>query len=35
MPEIKNWRWTPDFSEPSTPVSLAKGQLRKALFTDV
>jgi xylulose-5-phosphate/fructose-6-phosphate phosphoketolase len=35
MPEIKNWRWTADFSELKTPVPLAKGQARKSLFTDV
>jgi xylulose-5-phosphate/fructose-6-phosphate phosphoketolase len=34
MPEIKNWRWTADFSEPTTPVPLARGQARKSLFTD-
>jgi xylulose-5-phosphate/fructose-6-phosphate phosphoketolase len=35
MPEIKNWRWTADFSESNTPVPLAKGHARKSLFTDV
>lgn len=34
MPEIANWRWTPDFSEPSGPPPLAKGHPRASLFTD-
>jgi xylulose-5-phosphate/fructose-6-phosphate phosphoketolase len=34
MPEIRNWSWTKDFSEPTAPVPLAKGQPRAALFTD-
>jgi xylulose-5-phosphate/fructose-6-phosphate phosphoketolase len=34
MPEITNWRWTPDFSEPAEPPPLAKGHPRAGLFTD-
>jgi xylulose-5-phosphate/fructose-6-phosphate phosphoketolase len=34
MPEIRNWSWTKDFSEPVTPAPLAKGQPRAQLFTD-
>lgn len=34
MPEIRNWSWTKDFSEPATPAPLAKGQPRAQLFTD-
>jgi len=34
MPEIRNWRWTADFSEASTPPPLAKGHPRSALFSD-
>jgi xylulose-5-phosphate/fructose-6-phosphate phosphoketolase len=34
MPEIRNWRWTADLSEPSTPPPLAKGHPRAALFSD-
>jgi xylulose-5-phosphate/fructose-6-phosphate phosphoketolase len=34
MPEIRNWHWTPDFSEPSAPPPLAKGHPRAALFSD-
>jgi xylulose-5-phosphate/fructose-6-phosphate phosphoketolase len=34
MPEIRNWRWTADFSEPTAPPPLAKGQPRAQLFTD-
>jgi xylulose-5-phosphate/fructose-6-phosphate phosphoketolase len=34
MPEIRNWHWTPDFSEPNTPPPLAKGHPRAALFSD-
>ena len=34
MPEIRNWSWTKDFSEPSSPPPLAKGQPRGQLFTD-
>ena len=28
MPEIRNWHWTADFSEPSAPPPLAKGHPR-------
>ena len=34
MPEIRNWHWTPDFSEPTEPAPLAKGQPRGQLFSD-
>jgi xylulose-5-phosphate/fructose-6-phosphate phosphoketolase len=34
MPEITNWHWTPDFSEPGAPPPLAKGHPRASLFTD-
>ena len=34
MPKIRNWSWTKDFSEPSSPPPLAKGQPRGQLFTD-
>ena len=34
MPEIAIWRWTKDFSEPTEPPPLAKGQPRSPLFTD-
>jgi xylulose-5-phosphate/fructose-6-phosphate phosphoketolase len=34
MPEIRNWSWTKDFSEPATPPPLAKGQPRAQLFSD-
>jgi len=34
MPEIRNWRWTKDFSEPAAPPPLAKGQPRGQLFSD-
>jgi xylulose-5-phosphate/fructose-6-phosphate phosphoketolase len=34
MPEIRNWSWTKDFSEPAVPAPLAKGQPRAQLFTD-
>jgi xylulose-5-phosphate/fructose-6-phosphate phosphoketolase len=34
MPEIQNWRWTADFSEPKTPAPPAKGHPRAKLFTD-
>jgi xylulose-5-phosphate/fructose-6-phosphate phosphoketolase len=33
MPEIQNWRWTADFSEPTAAAPAAKGRAR-ALFTD-
>jgi xylulose-5-phosphate/fructose-6-phosphate phosphoketolase len=34
MPDIVNWRWTADFSEPAGPPALAKGQPRAAAFSD-
>ena len=34
MPEIRNWSWTKDFSEPAAPAPLAKGHHRGQLFTD-
>ena len=34
MPEIQNWSWTADFSDPTAAPALAKGQPRAALFTD-
>jgi xylulose-5-phosphate/fructose-6-phosphate phosphoketolase len=34
MPEIRKWHWTADLSEPATEPPLAKGQPRKATFTD-
>jgi xylulose-5-phosphate/fructose-6-phosphate phosphoketolase len=34
MPEIRDWSWTKDFSEPSAPPPLAKGQPRGQLFSD-
>lgn len=34
LPEIRNWSWTKDFSEPAAPAPLAKGQPRGQLFTD-
>jgi xylulose-5-phosphate/fructose-6-phosphate phosphoketolase len=34
MPEILNWHWTKDFSEPAAQPPLAKGQPRAQLFTD-
>jgi xylulose-5-phosphate/fructose-6-phosphate phosphoketolase len=34
MPEIRNWSWTKDFSDPTSPAPPAKGQERKQLFTD-
>jgi xylulose-5-phosphate/fructose-6-phosphate phosphoketolase len=34
MPEIRNWRWTPDFSEPTEPPPMVKGALHKQLFSD-
>jgi xylulose-5-phosphate/fructose-6-phosphate phosphoketolase len=34
MPEIVNWHWTDDLSEPTAPPPLAKGQPRMAMFTD-
>jgi xylulose-5-phosphate/fructose-6-phosphate phosphoketolase len=34
MPEIANWHWTTDFSDPASPAPLAKGQPRAGLFTN-
>jgi xylulose-5-phosphate/fructose-6-phosphate phosphoketolase len=34
MPEIRNWSWTKDFSEPAAPPPLAKDQPRAQLFSD-
>jgi xylulose-5-phosphate/fructose-6-phosphate phosphoketolase len=34
MPEIRNWRWIADFSEPSAPPQLAKGHPRANMFSD-
>jgi xylulose-5-phosphate/fructose-6-phosphate phosphoketolase len=34
LPEIVNWHWTADFTDPTSPPPLAKGQPRAALFTD-
>jgi len=34
MPEIRNWRWTPDFTEPAEPPPPVKGGLHKQLFSD-
>ena len=34
MPEIRNWRWTADFSEPTEPPPLAKGHPRPNVFSD-
>ncbi len=34
MPEIRNWQWTADFSEPSAPAPPAKGHPRAKLFSD-
>jgi hypothetical protein len=34
MPEIRNWQWTADFSDSAAPAPLAKGNPRKAMFTD-
>lgn len=34
MPEIRNWHWTKDFSEPAAPPPLAKEQPRGQLFSD-
>jgi xylulose-5-phosphate/fructose-6-phosphate phosphoketolase len=34
MPEIRNWHWTADFSDPVVPPPLAKGQQRLQLFTN-
>jgi xylulose-5-phosphate/fructose-6-phosphate phosphoketolase len=34
MPEIRNWKWTADFSDSTAPAPMAKGHPSKALFTD-
>jgi len=34
MPEIRNWQWTADLSDPAAPAPMAKGHPGKALFTD-
>ena len=34
MPEIRNWKWTADFSESAAPAPMAKGHPGRALFTD-
>jgi xylulose-5-phosphate/fructose-6-phosphate phosphoketolase len=34
MPEIRNWHWTADFSEPKSAPPLAKGHPRAIMFTD-
>jgi xylulose-5-phosphate/fructose-6-phosphate phosphoketolase len=34
LPEIANWSWTADFSDPAAPPPLAVGQPSAALFTD-
>jgi xylulose-5-phosphate/fructose-6-phosphate phosphoketolase len=34
LPEIRNWHWTSDFTDPSGPPALAKGHPRGQLFTD-
>jgi xylulose-5-phosphate/fructose-6-phosphate phosphoketolase len=34
LPEIRNWHWTKDFSEPSAPPPLAKDQPRGQSFSD-
>ena len=34
MPEIRNWRWTADFSESEMPPPLARGHVRGQTFTD-
>jgi phosphoketolase len=34
MPEVRNWHWTADFTQPDAPPALAKGQPRGAAFTD-
>jgi len=34
LPEITNWSWTADFTDPAGPPPLAVGQPRAALFTD-
>ena len=34
LPEIRNWRWTADFSEPQVPPSAAVGSVRGQPFSD-
>jgi xylulose-5-phosphate/fructose-6-phosphate phosphoketolase len=34
LPEIRNWHWTADFSEPDVPPSLAVGHVRGQSFSD-
>jgi xylulose-5-phosphate/fructose-6-phosphate phosphoketolase len=34
MPDIRDWHWTADFSEPRTPPPLAKGHPRANMFSD-
>jgi xylulose-5-phosphate/fructose-6-phosphate phosphoketolase len=34
MPEIRNWHWTPDFSDPAAPPPLAQGHAPGQSFTD-
>ncbi len=34
MPEIRNWHWTGDFSDPSSPPPLVKGHPGGQLFTN-
>jgi xylulose-5-phosphate/fructose-6-phosphate phosphoketolase len=34
MPEIRNWHWTPDFSDPTGPPPLAQGHPVGQPFTD-
>jgi len=34
IPEIRNWRWTKDFSDSAAPAPMAKGHPEKAMFTD-
>jgi len=34
LPEVRNWRWTADFSEPAAPPLLAESHPRGQLFSD-
>jgi xylulose-5-phosphate/fructose-6-phosphate phosphoketolase len=34
LPEIRNWRWTSDFSESQQPPPLARGHVKRQPFTD-
>ncbi len=34
LPDIRDWHWTDDFSEPTAAPQLAQGQLRNQAFTD-